>query len=106
MENVIGMLKRRQGNEKSFFDEIIAMVKEDAPEYVAVAITGCALSQDVAITGCGKVVARNQGEALHHLREDGRRERDGRREGGEALLREPHDFSWTRPAALPVRSTS
>ena len=42
MENVIGMLKRRQGNEKSFFDEIIAMVKEDAPEYAAVATTGCA----------------------------------------------------------------
>ena len=42
MENVIGMLKRRKGNEKSFFDEIIAMVKEIAPEYEVVAITGCA----------------------------------------------------------------
>ena len=42
MENVIGMMKKRQGSEKSFLMEIIAMTEVEAPEYAVVTITGCA----------------------------------------------------------------
>ena len=42
MENVIGILKKWQGAQKSFLMEIVAMVENDAPEYAVVFITGCA----------------------------------------------------------------